>query len=279
MFNQLTPFTYGEQPVRVVTIDGEPWFVLTDLCKVLDLNQPHRVGARLSEDARTSSTVIDSMGREQRATVVSEAGMYEVIIRSDKTEAIAFRRWITAEVLPSIRKRGGYLTPEATEAALTDPDFIIRLATELKAERAHRAELETTVTTQRAHLALVEPKADAFDRWLSSNVDYSVGHVAKALAIAGVLNMGRTRLFKKLSDELRWIYRDGASWTPYQAQITTGRLAVKLGMQLNTRTGEQFATATVRITPKGAAKLAALLDAAPATVADALATTEETEAA
>ena len=278
MFNQLTPFTYGEQPVRVVTIDGEPWFALADLTKALGIANARNITMRLADDMK-GVRPMDTPGGVQEMTVVSEAGMYEVIIRSDKTEAIAFRRWITAEVLPSIRKRGGYLTPEATEAALTDPDFIIRLATELKAERAHRAELETTVTTQRAHLALVEPKADAFDRWLSSNVDYSVGHVAKALAIAGVLNMGRTRLFKKLSDELHWIYRDGASWTPYQAQIATGRLAVKLGMQLNTRTGEQFATATVRITPKGAAKLAALLDAAPATVADALATTEETEAA
>lgn len=271
--NTLLPFSYGDQPVRVVSIDGEPWFVLADLCKVLDLTQPNKVALRIADDMKGRNR-IPTPGGDQEMTVVSEAGMYEVVIRSDKPEAAAFRRWITTEVLPSIRKRGGYLTPEATEAALTDPDFIIRLATELKVERAQRAELAAQSSQQQARLRLVEPKAAAFDRWLSSNVDYSVGHVAKALAVAGAANVGRTRLFVRLA-ELRWIYRESGSWTPFQTQIDTGRLAVKLGSQLNTRTGEQFATVTVRVTPKGAAKLAVLYGVMPETVADALATTTE----
>ena len=263
------PYSYNDQPVRVVTIDGEPWFVLADLAKVLDIAAPARLAARLDEGVRQTHT-LETPGGPQSMTIVSEPGMYEVVIRSDKPEAATFRRWITAEVLPSIRKTGGYGNRE-----LTPQELMARAV--LAAQDTIKA-LEATSDAQRARLALIEPKATAFDRWLSSNVDYSVGHVAKALAIAGAANIGRTRLFAKLA-ELHWIYRESGAWTPFQTQIDTGRLAVKLGTQLNTRTGEQFATVTVRITPKGAAKLAVLLGVMPETVADALATTEEADAA
>ena len=82
--------------------------------------------------------------------------MYEVILRSDRPEAVEFRRWVTREVLPSIRRRGGYLTPEAAEQALTDPDFIIRLATELKTERARTAELEAAREADRPKVLFVD---------------------------------------------------------------------------------------------------------------------------
>jgi len=186
-------------------------------------------------------------------------------------EALTDNRNRTAgEVRSYFTKAGGSLAETGAVSFMFDRvglvEFDKKAATEdAMMEAAIDAGAEDVSTTDETHEVITSVE--------------SLRDVAKALAIAGVLNMGRTRLFKKLSDELHWIYRDGASWTPYQTQIATGRLTVKLGMQLNTRTGEQFATATVRITPKGAAKLAALLDAAPATVADALATTEETEAA
>lgn len=265
----LLPYTYNDQPVRVLDIDGEPWFVLADLAKVLDIAAPARLAARLDEGVRQTHT-LETPGGPQSMTIVSEAGMYEVVIRSDKPEAVAFRRWISADVLPSIRKTGGYGNRE-----LTPQELMARAV--IAAQDTIKA-LEATADTQRARLALVEPKAQAFDRWLSSNVDYSVGHVAKALAVAGAQSVGRTRLFVRLA-ELRWIYRESGQWTPYQAQIDTHRLAVKLGSQLNTRTGEQFSTVTVRITPKGAARLAVLYGVMPETVAEALTATEEDEAA
>ena len=264
------PYSYRDQPVRVVTIDGEPWFVLADLCKVLDISEVSIVRRRLDDALCQTHPIPDSLGRTQTATIVSEPGMYEVVIRSDKPEAATFRRWITTDVLPSIRKTGSYGNRE-----LTPQELMARAV--LAAQDTIKA-LEATSDAQRARLALVEPKAQAFDRWLSSNVDYSVGHVAKALAVAGVASVGRTRLFVRLA-ELRWIYRESGAWTPFQTQIDTGRLAVKLGSQLNTRTGEQFATVTVRITPKGAAKLAVLYGVMPETVADALNSTDESEAA
>lgn len=260
----ILPFTYEDHQVRVLSIDGEPWFVLADLAKVLGIVDVQRLNSRLDDGVRLTHPIQDRLGRTQNATIVSEAGMYEVVIRSDKPHAVAFRRWITSDVLPSIRKTGSYGTPRELS-----PDEIVQQALQITAQRVEKLT---------ARLAIVEPKADAFDRWLSSNVDYSVGHVANALSIAGVESMGRNRLFTKLS-EIRWAYKSDGQWTPYQTAIETGRLAVKLGSQLNTRTGEEFRTVTLRITPKGAAKLATLLGVMPETVADVLATDDQETAA
>lgn len=265
------PFAYGDHAVRVVTLDDEPWFVLADLCRVLDLSQPHRVAARLADDMK-GRTQMTTLGGMQEMTIVSEAGMYEVVIRSDKPEAVTFRRWITTEVLPSIRKTGSYGVARELTA-----DEIVAQALAITTERVKA--LTATVETQQARLAVVEPKASAFDRWLSSNCNYAVGDVAKALACAGV-EIGRQRLFTHMGaarDQggLGWIYRDPrGQWQPYQSQIETKRLAVKLGTQLNSRTGEDFETVTVRITPKGATALAVAFGAIPEVVAEALETLE-----
>lgn len=260
----LIPFEYGGQQVRVIDRDGEPWFVLTDLCKVLELSNPTMVAERVDGDALSSTEVIDSMGRTQSARIVAESGMYEVIFLSRKPEAAAFRRWITSEVLPSIRKTGSYGVPALTE------DQIIAQALAITTKRV--GALTATVEQQGARLRLVEPKAEAFDRWLSSNVNYSVDRIAKALCASGA-KTGRNRLLdhmgtRKKDGGLEWIYRDARQqWAPYQAQIETGRLAVKLGSYENSNTGEQIPTSTIRITPKGAAKLATVYGVLPESVA------------
>ena len=243
---ELAPFTYEDQQVRILTVDGEPWFVLADLCKVLGLTQPNKVALRLADDMK-GRNLIPTPGGAQEMTIVSEAGMYEVVIRSDKPDAKTFRRWITAEVLPSIRKTGSYgAVRELTE------DELIHKALTLTAAKVEKLT---------ARLALVEPKATAFDLWLSSNVDYSVGHVANALAAVGVPDMGRTRLFRWLNEH-RWAYKADGQWTPYQTAMETKRRTV-----------------TLRITAKGAADLAVKLGVMPEAVAEALAATIEEVAA
>lgn len=108
MTNEIMAFNYNETQVRTIEIGGEPWFVLMDVCDILELSEPHRVATRLDDDERTKSTVIDSLGRKQEMTIISESGLYSVILRSDKPEAKPFRKWVTSEVLPSIRKTGKY---------------------------------------------------------------------------------------------------------------------------------------------------------------------------
>ena len=248
----LARFIYDDRPVRVVTIDGEPWFVLADLCRVLDLSNPSMVADRLDADALSTAEVIDAMGRDQSARIVSEPGMYAVVFMSRKPEAAAFRRWITSEVLPSIRRHGGYLTPEATEAALTDPDFIIRLATTLKDERARRALAE-----ERA--AELAAPAAAWDVMVAASGDYAVADAAKILSRDPAIEIGRDRLFAYMHDA-GWIYRHQGrrpGWRARQSQVDLGRLVEKANAAFQNRvTGEmESALPTIRITPKGLGEL------------------------
>lgn len=244
--NALTPFVYNDQPVRVVEIDAEPWFVLADLVGVLGFaRSASAVAERLDDGVRRTYPIVDALGRTQQATIVSEAGMYEVVIRSDKPEALAFRRWITSEVLPSIRRHGGYLTPEAIEKTLSDPDFIIGLATALKAEQSKRAEAE-------ARAAILAPKADAFDAFLSTVGDLSMNEAAKEASRGSGVIIGEHRL-RDAMIRWGWVYRDGAGKPrAYQSQIECGRLAEKPQWHYHPSTGEKVLdTPQVRVTAKG----------------------------
>jgi prophage antirepressor-like protein len=99
---------FQDKPVRMLVQRGDPWWVLKDVCDVLGLTTPARVAERLEEDEVSLAHFVDSIGRSQETSIINESGLYSVIIRSDKPEAKAFRKWITSEVLPSIRKTGQY---------------------------------------------------------------------------------------------------------------------------------------------------------------------------
>ena len=260
----VTPFQYQDAEVRVVEQDGEPWSVLADLCKVLDLSNPRMVAGRLDPESVSIADVLDSRGVSHPTNVVTEGGLYEVVFLSRKPDARAFKRWVTTDVLPTIRRHGAYMTPAAIEATLTDPDFIIRLATQLKQEQEARAAAELLAEEQAGILAITTPKAQAWDSWLSSNVNYSVSTVAKALRALGAPVEPRT-LFERMA-EFNWVFRDRSAhgaWAPMQTQIATKRLAVKLSRYTDSKTGVECESVTVRITPKGAAKLASLFGVAP----------------
>lgn len=150
MESTITPFAYGDQQVRVVTRDGEPWFVAADIAKALGYSIAPAMVRSLADDEK-GMQIVHTPGGDQKAAIISEAGLYSAVLRSKAPGAQAFKRWVTHEVLPSIRKRGGYLTPEAAEKALTDPDFIIRLATSLKEERAKRQAAEAQIEADAPH--------------------------------------------------------------------------------------------------------------------------------
>ena len=137
---QVEPFLYGDTSVRTVVIDGEPFFVLADLCRVLDLSAVGRVAARLDEGVRRTHT-LQTPGGAQQMTVVNEAGMYEVVIRSDKPEAAAFRRWITGTVLPELRRNGSFGSPALAGAELL-AHAVIEAQAMLAAKDERIAELE-----------------------------------------------------------------------------------------------------------------------------------------
>lgn len=142
--NDLKVFAYGEQKVRTVLVENEPWWVLADVCRVLGLKEPHRVAAKLDGDEKMTRPLVTGhsgkRGGAQSNILVSESGLYFVILRSDKPEAKGFNRWVTHEVLPSIRQTGAYASP-----AWSPPNVVpvaVPVAPDLPIETAlRRAEL------------------------------------------------------------------------------------------------------------------------------------------
>lgn len=152
--NDIAVFNHLGNNIRVMTdAQGEPLFVLKDVCNALGITNTRNVSARLDEDMKGVRPV-DTLGGTQQLTVINEPGLYEVIIRSDKPEATQFRRWVTSEVLPSIRKHGMYATPATIEDMLANPDIMINALMRLKEERAARAKAEAEVEAQRPVAAL-----------------------------------------------------------------------------------------------------------------------------
>lgn len=242
MTSNIHPFTYNAQPVRVVTIDGEPWFVLADLCKVLDLAKPSRVAMRIADDMK-GAHLMSTPGGDQEMTIVSEAGMYEVIIRSDKPEAVAFRRWVTSEVLPSIRKHGGYLTDQKIEDILDNPDTIIQLATKLKSERAKRAALEKQA-------AIDTPKARFADAVSASHTSILIGDLAKLLRQNGY-EIGQNRLFEMLRRDGYLCAAKGGLWNmPTQKAMDLNLFEVKETTIVHSD-GHVSISKTTKVTGKG----------------------------
>ncbi len=237
------PFNYYDQPVRVVEIDGEPWFVGADIARILGIASASGI-TRMVDDEDRGSHELETPGGRQNLTIVNESGMYTALMRSNNPAAKPFRRWITSEVLPQIRKTGAYsVSPELTD------DQIIAQALQLTTARVEKLT---------ARLAVVEPKAAAFDRWLSSNVHYGVAEVSQALHDLGA-DMGRNRLFAYMHDA-GWIYRHQGrrpGWRARQSQVDLGRLVEKANAAFQNRvTGEmESALPTIRITPKGLGEL------------------------
>lgn len=127
--------------IRTIQLNGEPWFVANDVMRVLEVSNSKDAIRTLDDDEKSGVDIIDPHGRKQKTNCISEAGLYSIILRSRKPEAKAFKRWVTHEVIPSIRKHGAYLTPQKIEDALLNPDVIINLALQLKAEKQKNAEL------------------------------------------------------------------------------------------------------------------------------------------
>ncbi len=162
MGNSLQTWDYCGCKIRTLEKGGEPWWVLSDVCKVLELSSPHKVADRLEADEK-GRNLIPTPGGMQEMTIINESGLYAVILRSDKPQAKPFRKWVTSEVLPSIRKHGAYMTEQTLERAVSDPDFLIQIANQIKEEQAKNKALTTRVLQQDQQIKELKPKADYTD--------------------------------------------------------------------------------------------------------------------
>ena len=223
---------------------------MSDLCKVLGLTTPAKVAERLDDGVSSIHPISDSMGRTQHTTVVSEAGMYEVVIRSDRPEAVNFRRWITGEVLPAIRRTGGY----NTASALKGPELLARAVLEAAA----------MIEAKDKQIAELEPKALVADRILNASGDMSVRDTAQALTRAGI-RIGQNRLFKYLESQ-NWISRAGDKrYRVMQWAIERGWMSVLPQSHWDANTGRMVLDAPQpRVTMNGFQRL--LVDLSPSTL-------------
>lgn len=241
--NELTKaFQYVGNNVRAIIKGDTVWFVAKDVCEVLDHSDVSMAVSRLDEDEKLTQTMFVS-GQNRKTWLVNESGLYSLIMTSRKPEAKQFKRWVTHEVIPSIRKHGGYLTPEKVEEALNDPDTIIMLATRLKEERAQRAAVEK----QRA---LERPKVLFAEALETSHQTILIGELAKLLKQNGV-DMGQKRLFNWLREQGYLIRKPGDEYNnPTQKGMNLGLFEIKK-RTINNNDGSVRVTKTTKVTGKG----------------------------
>ena len=175
---------FGE--VRVSELNNEPIFCLSDVCKILDL-QGSAVLRRLSDDVISNHPIIDNLGRTQIANFVNEDGLYDVILDSRKPEAKAFRKWITGEVLPTIRKTGGYMISkeEDTEADIMARALLIAQST-MERQKQRLELLQNENELQKKELKASSHKVEYFDNVLQSTSVYIADQIAKELGITAI---------------------------------------------------------------------------------------------
>ena len=215
--------------LRAIMKDSEPWFVAADVCKALEVGNPSQALTRLDDDEKFT-TIISNEGAASGISslaFVNEPGLYTLVLGSRKREAKSFKRWVTHDVVPSIRKTGAYMTPETIEKVLMNPDTIISLATQLK-------ELQTKVEQDK-------PKVQYFDTLVDRNLLTNFRDTAKELHVA-------PKAFINFLLEKGYIYRDNKSrLRPYQAHAEKGLFEVKeFASEFNNKAGIQ-----TLITPKG----------------------------
>lgn len=194
-------FGFNDTEVRVVTLDGEPWFVAKDVTNVLGLSNPRTSLAALEDDEKGVHSM-DTLGGQQEVTVINEPGLYSLILKSRKPEAKQFKRWVTHEVLPAIRKTGGY----NQQPALTDEQIV---AQALQITTAKVAELEAKIETD-------APKVEYHDTFVAEETDAFTFRTA-----AHMLNVTEKHLREKLIEKKRIYVSERKEWSQSQGRVVT----------------------------------------------------------
>ena len=245
MINELQVFSYEGSEIRTVQLGGEPWWVLKDICDVLELSNPSVIADRLDEDEKAKVDPKQYLGSRSNepATVISESGLYNVILLSRKPEAKKFKRWITHEVLPTIRKHGAYVTSAKLEEMISDPDAWIKVLTALKDERTAKERLQLEAAQN-------EPKVVFADAVSVSSGTILIGELAKILKGNGI-EIGQNRLFEKLRQDGYLIKRQGTDYNaPTQRAMEMGLFRVK-ETAITHADGHVTISKTTKVTGKG----------------------------
>ncbi|ATO46078.1 hypothetical protein C5L30_000273 [Companilactobacillus farciminis] len=199
--NNLQEFNFKGNNVRTVQIDSKPYFVGKDVADILGYKNGSRDINKHVDDDDKLKYQISTAGQLREQTIINESGLYSLILSSKLPAAKEFKRWVTSEVLPTIRKHGAYLTDSAIEQTLTDPDYLIKLATQLKTEREGRLIAEQQVAEDR-------PKVTYYDKVLSNPSLVTITIIAKDYGMSG-------REMNAKLHELGIQYKQGKTWLLY----------------------------------------------------------------
>lgn len=243
MNENLKIWNYENSEIRTVEIEGEPYFVGKDVAAILGYAKPlNALATHVDEDDSLKQGLIDSIGRMQETILINESGLYSLILSSKLPNAKQFKRWVTSEVLPSIRKHGAYMTDNTLEQALTSPDFLIKLATELKNEKEQRKALEEKVE-------LDKPKVLFAEAVETAKTSILVGDLAKLIKQNGV-DIGQKRLFEYLRENGYLMKNGNSKNMPTQKGMSLGLFEVK-ERTINNPDGTVKITKTTKVTGKG----------------------------
>ena len=202
--------------VRTLNLNGEPWFVAADVCKALELGNPSMTVERLDDDEKGIST-IDTLGGKQRMAIINEPGLYSLVITSRKPEAKAFKRWITHEVIPAIRKHGAYMTKSVLEQVLENPELVLLMAQRMLEEQRKNELLQQ-------ELRLAKPKADFYDAFIHPECCTNLRATAKELKVP-------EKMFTAFLIRKRYLYRACAlRYAPALCQARQRRSVLRKGL-------------------------------------------------
>lgn len=206
--------------IRVTGTPENPLFCLADVCKALEIGNPSDVKNRLSDGVVSIEVITDSLGRKQNAMFVNEDGLYDVILDSRKPEARRFRKWVTSEVLPSIRKYGVYATKDAAEYFLQNPEQAAKVFMELATERKEKARLVEENAILAQQVFEMTPKANYYDLILQCKHAIPVTIIAKDYGMS-------PKKFNQLLHKLGIQYKVGGTWVLYSCYENRGWTATK----------------------------------------------------
>ncbi|WP_373894415.1 phage antirepressor KilAC domain-containing protein [Virgibacillus sp. CBA3643] len=243
--NQLTKMFDG-QNLTIIENKGDPKFSLKDVCEILEIGNPSQVKTRLEDEVISNEVIQDRLGRNQKATFINEDGLYDVILDSRKKEAKHFRKWITSDVIPSIRKHGAYMTPERIEETLLNPDTIIKLATNLKEEQEKRSQAEYQIRIDKPYTTFGKAVSN-------SSASINIGAFAKMMYDEHGMKIGRNRMFRWLRDKGYLIVSGREKNNPKQQYIEQGLFETTVTVV--SRTQGDVEQLTTLITGKGQVKL------------------------
>ena len=257
MNNNIIPLDYQGHQVRVSGTKESPLWVLKDVCEIFGETNYRRVSGRLDDDEKGVSQ-ITTPGGIQKMIVVNESGLYSALFamqpekaRGVSDEYIAkrqqqlrdFKRWVTHDVLPSIRKHGAYATPETLNKMISSPEFGIKLLTALKSEQDKRKALETQIEQQRAQVLFARSVS-------TSDSSILIGQLAKMIKQNG-RNIGQNRLFAWMRENGYLIRQKGSNYNlPTQKAMDMGLFRIKESTHLN-GDGVNVTTKTTKVTGKG----------------------------